>query len=241
MSNSKRSSAGDDLSQAQVDRFDRLASDYISRHDEVLRIAGGDSGFFYQKKIELILDRLRGQPRRILDYGCGIGRLTALLANAFPNAEICGYDPSAASIKEAEKAVADLSNVVLSSSFDDIENKFDMLVMAGVLHHIPDIHRTRIVHAIISRLDSDAQFFFFEHNPLSPALRLLLWIKKCDEGAELIYPWRMLRLLRKEELNDLRCEFLSFFPTFLGPLLKLERWLTGIPFGAQYLIWGKTP
>ena len=164
MSNPERSSTGDDLSQTQVDRFDRLASDYIARHDEVLCMAGGNSDYFYQKKIELILDRIKGQPRRILDYGCGTGRLTALLAKAFPNAEICGYDPSAASIEEAKKAVVDSSNIVLSTSFDSIESKFDMIVIAGVFHHIPDVHRARIVHAIISRLDSGSQLFFFEHN-----------------------------------------------------------------------------
>ncbi|MBE9180668.1 methyltransferase domain-containing protein [Oculatella sp. LEGE 06141] len=41
-----------------------------------------------------LIDKLRGQPQRILDLGCGTGSTTLLLKQAFPNAEVVGVDLS---------------------------------------------------------------------------------------------------------------------------------------------------
>ena len=41
-----------------------------------------------------LVDRIRCQPRRILDLGCGTGSTTLLLKKAFPEAEVIGIDLS---------------------------------------------------------------------------------------------------------------------------------------------------
>jgi ubiquinone/menaquinone biosynthesis C-methylase UbiE len=41
-----------------------------------------------------VCDRIQGQPRRILDLGCGTGSTTVLLKQAFPEAEVIGLDLS---------------------------------------------------------------------------------------------------------------------------------------------------
>jgi trans-aconitate 2-methyltransferase len=53
--------------------------------------------------VELIGRIPAGRYRRILDAGCGSGRLTAHLMRAFPRAEVTGLDRSAAMIEEARR------------------------------------------------------------------------------------------------------------------------------------------
>jgi 2-polyprenyl-3-methyl-5-hydroxy-6-metoxy-1,4-benzoquinol methylase len=44
---------------------------------------------------------------RVLDVGCGAGRVCAAIAKDFPRAEIVGLDPDAESIRQAEAAAAE--------------------------------------------------------------------------------------------------------------------------------------
>jgi len=234
----EREAQGGLASGEQVGMFDRVAERYAAYHDENLRLAGGDSAYFYEKKVDLIRERIRYVPRRVLDYGCGIGRLTRLLAEAFPQAEVHGVDPSTRSIGIARETCAECSNVILRTTLGDRDGDFDMAVAAGVFHHIPRRSLLGNMAAIAERLARHAAFFVFEHNPVSPALRLLLWLKQCDKGAKLVSPWRMRRLLMRTGFENVRCEFISFFPASFGPLLRLERHMSSIPCGAQYLVWG---
>lgn len=48
-----------------------------------------------------LLGRLRGEPRRIVDLGCGPGTSTQLLAARFPDAKILGVDGSERMLAEA--------------------------------------------------------------------------------------------------------------------------------------------
>lgn len=41
-----------------------------------------------------LINRIQGQPRRILDLGCGTGSTTLMLKQAFPDAEVIGLDLS---------------------------------------------------------------------------------------------------------------------------------------------------
>jgi trans-aconitate 2-methyltransferase len=50
-----------------------------------------------------LLARLDGQPRRIVDLGCGPGTSTRLIAERFPSAEVVGVDNSAAMLVEARR------------------------------------------------------------------------------------------------------------------------------------------
>lgn len=87
----------------EVKHFDDLSADYKKIHDRALFLAGGDSDHFYLQKIKMIRENIAREPASILDFGCGTGRLSVLLARSFPRAEITGFDPSTESLREAEK------------------------------------------------------------------------------------------------------------------------------------------
>jgi trans-aconitate 2-methyltransferase len=48
-----------------------------------------------------VIERIEGSPRRILDAGCGSGRVTELLIERFPDAEIVAVDASDAMVAQA--------------------------------------------------------------------------------------------------------------------------------------------
>ena len=51
-----------------------------------------------------LLARVEGQPRRVVDLGCGPGQLTGLLADRWPGADVLGVDSSAEMIDAATRA-----------------------------------------------------------------------------------------------------------------------------------------
>ena len=78
-------------------------------------------------------------PRRILDFGCGVGRV--LIPFAAVAEHVVGVDVSVSMLDEARRNCADLglANVQLVSSDDDlsqVQGEFDLVHSAIVLQHI---------------------------------------------------------------------------------------------------------
>lgn len=77
---------------------------------------------------------------RVLEIGCGIGTVTALLAGATPRGEVVGVDISPKSIERARRNLASRKNVrfVVSDMNGFAEPKpFDLVVLPDVIEHIP--------------------------------------------------------------------------------------------------------
>lgn len=83
-----------------------------------------------------------------------------------------------------------------------------------------------------------AKLFLFEHNGLSLATRALLAIAGNDKGASLLTGGHARSLLTNAGFYQVSIEYISFFPTFFGPLLAMEPHLKWCPLGAQFLAMG---
>lgn len=217
----------------QVDHFDRLSSDYKAIHDKALFLAGGASDHFYLEKIKHIQRRMFQTPKSILDFGCGTGRLTGLLAAHFPEAKIHGVDPSKDSIEQA-KAETPLS-ITYSTNLEHIpEQSYDLVIAAGVFHHIHPRDRAQNIALVHRALKPGGQFMIFEHNGLSLQTRLLLAIAGNDKGAHLLSAGQMERRLQEGKFSQIQTDYISFFPTYFSNLLKFEKHLRWCPLGAQF-------
>ena len=79
---------------------------------------------------------------RVLDVGCGNGRFARFLEERLGGAfDYCGVDESPLGLAEARKRLPSRENVVLAEA-DFLEaplpeGEFDLLVLFGVLHHVP--------------------------------------------------------------------------------------------------------
>lgn len=79
--------------------------------------------------------------RRILDAGCGNGRVTALLRSLAPaEAEVVGIDLTAADVAEANLAGLDNVRIEQGDLLGDLSSlgAFDFVYCQEVLHHTPD-------------------------------------------------------------------------------------------------------
>src|SRR5215213_255312 len=82
--------------------------------------------------------------RRILDAGCGNGRVTALLRrHADPEAEIVAIDLTAADVARANLEGAERVSVLQRDLLDDLTDlgEFDFVYCQEVLHHTADPER----------------------------------------------------------------------------------------------------
>ncbi|GMG84545.1 class I SAM-dependent methyltransferase [Paralimibaculum aggregatum] len=88
-----------------------------------------------------VADRLR-KGGRIADIGCGHGHSTLMMAEAFPNAEVVGFDFHAASIAEARAHASthDLPNLrfEVAAAKDFAGGPFDLITFFDCLHDMGD-------------------------------------------------------------------------------------------------------
>jgi SAM-dependent methyltransferase len=94
--------------------------------------------------------------RRALDFGCGVGRLSAALS---PYAEeVVGVDISAGHLREGKRILANAGannvNLVLMFSIDDIDQlgQFDLVISRIVLQHNPPPIMAAIYRKLLQRL-----------------------------------------------------------------------------------------
>lgn len=83
-------------------------------------------------------ENLRGW--RIIDWGCGVGELVALLQHK--GADMVGYDSDLEAIEVGKKQ---WSANIGSSSLCDLnvfQGQFDLLLLSHVIEHLPGIRHT---------------------------------------------------------------------------------------------------
>ena len=145
--------------------------------------------------LEFALDAVRkarprssGERVRVLDLGCGDGRVTAELARA--GAQVTGVDPSRVAIERARKTHRELDYLVVSADeglpFADVS--FDAVVCLNVLEHVVDTQRLvsearRVLvpggilsiavpfHGVFKNVFVALHSFERHHDPLEPVLR----------------------------------------------------------------------
>lgn len=215
--------------------FDHHAARYDDAIRESLPKSQSEDSYFTAYKIAILARRYTGTPRRILDFGCGIGKSLPLLEARFPGAELWGFDVSPVSLELAAHAApkarlsSDLTALPLAS--------FDIILAANVFHHIAPAERSDAMSRCASLLSPDeGRLFLFEHNPYNPATR---WVfERCvfDRGAKMLTLQESLKCGVDAELYVRRKDYTLFFPRQLSALRGLEPLLRWLPLGAQYCI-----
>lgn len=139
-----------------------------------------------------LLPALRGRRLRVLDAGCGNGRLAAFLAARVPALDYLGIDGSAELLALAHwrLAAADPAGRV-TARWAEVElaggalrrrlgsRRFDLVALFGVLHHIPGrVHRARLLARLAAHVDAGgllaASVWRFDRQPRLEA-KVLPW------------------------------------------------------------------
>ncbi|MEP6713499.1 MAG: class I SAM-dependent methyltransferase, partial [Ferruginibacter sp.] len=176
----------------------------------------------------------------ILDVGCGDGATEFFMQQYFSQWLIQGIDVSAESIRLATHKKlhrADFS-VYDGSQIPFEAEKFDIVFIAGVLHHIDYSLHSNLIKEIYRVLKTGGRLYLFEHNPLNPVTKYLVNTCVFDNEARLLKNDYTSALLRREYFKINTKKFIIFFPRkgILSKLVFLEKYLQWLPLGGQYFI-----
>ena len=219
-------------------QFDKYASGYQTILEKNLRFIPGGTDYYNQNRVRItkrvIKDTPLPSPRRILDFGAGIGLSIPHLKAEFPAAGIAICDASSESVKVAHKAHPD-TEVLDPHGLPG--NCFDLIFVAGVVHHVHPSHRMELLARIVSSLAVGGTLVLHELNPLNPVTRRLVKCCPFDDDAILISKAELIRNLDSLEGVRLIDEgFSVFLPPLLHPFSRIERLLSWCPLGAQYFV-----
>lgn len=219
--------------------FDRFAHEYQQQHAASIRLSGETPDFFARYKIADVADvlgRAGVGPRRILDFGGGVGNSLGHMRAAFPESEIVLLDPSSQSLEIAARRFPGQATF---RHFDGetipyAEGSFDLVFTACVFHHIPENMHVGLLGEINRVLAPGGSFFLFEHNPWNPLTTHAVRACRFDENAVLIDAPEMRRRIAAGGFGGTKIVYRIFFPRILAGLRPVERLLTRLPLGAQY-------
>ncbi|WP_036478011.1 class I SAM-dependent methyltransferase [Myxosarcina sp. GI1] len=128
---------------------------------------------------QAVIDAVRGNPRRILDLGCGTGSTTLMLKQAFPQAEVIGIDLSPHMLVMAEyKAkqtgldVRWLHGKAEATSFED--ESFDLVTASLLFHETPTEIAQNILTEAFRLLKSGGEVIILDGN--QKTLRHTEWL-----------------------------------------------------------------
>lgn len=194
------------------------ATEYLARADRLPHRSEGEG--------VLVRDLDSALPGRVLDLGCGDGRLTALVLAAYPGSTAtCAdmSDPMLAAVRE--RFAGDDRVTIAAHDFAaplPFEGAFDAVVTSLAVHHVSD-QRKRALYAEVAALLAPGGVFANLEIVASPTPALhdrwrdemgarddpadvlrdmasqLVWIEEAGlTNVDCIWKWRSLALLRGE-------------------------------------------
>lgn len=157
----------------QKAEFDKFADDYYDLHQKNIRYSGESPEFFAEYKIRDIFELFMNQtlnPRRILDFGAGIGTSVPHFRRFFPDASLTCLDVSE---KTLEAGLSHSPGLADFQSFDGMripshDSAFDQVFSVSVFHHIPGSAHFGLLREWLRVLKLGGTAVIFNHNPLNP-------------------------------------------------------------------------
>ncbi|MGZ6972854.1 MAG: class I SAM-dependent methyltransferase [Acidimicrobiia bacterium] len=194
------------------------AREYLGRADTLPHRGEGEG--------VLVRDLASALPGRVLDLGCGDGRLTALVLEAYPESVATCVDMSPPMLAAARDRVRDDPRVTSTAhDFADelpFDGPYDAIITSLAVHHVTD-ERKRRLYAEIAGLLAPGGVFANLEIVASPTRALhdrwrdemgarddpsdilrdmtsqLTWISEAGlENVDCIWKWRSLALMRGE-------------------------------------------
>lgn len=219
---------------SEIEKFDQVAGEYSQLHADTISASGEPVGYFAQYKIDRVKRLGVPEGASVLDYGCGIGNITELLVENFSH--VVGFDPSTGSLEVARGRMPDTSFFHDSSAVPD--SAFDVVMLAGVLHHVPPSDRLAVVSDALGKVKPGGRVIVFEHNPYNPLTRRVVDSCPFDDDAILLRPREVRSVLTEAGASAVKQDYIVFFPRALAALRPLEPALGFFVLGAQTMTVG---
>ncbi|MET0511230.1 MAG: class I SAM-dependent methyltransferase [Thermoleophilaceae bacterium] len=190
-------------------------ADYRSRADAIPHRPEGE---------RVLVEVLPASVRRVLDLGCGDGRLMAIVREARPGAGGLALDFSRPMLEAARKRFGQDSGVEvvehdLGERLPGRLGSFDLIVSSFAIHHLEDERKRDLYREVLALLEPGGAFCNLEHVasatdalheeflealaiPEDPSNKLvdvetqLRWLRELGfDDADCLWKWRELALL----------------------------------------------
>ena len=131
-------------------------------------------------------------PRRVLDFGCGVGRLLVPFAR---RAEaVVGVDVSPAMLDEARRNVGErsLTNVELMGSLEQAGRGFDFVHSFIVFQHVPASRGERLIEGLVDALAEGGvgAIHVTFSNELGRRTRVFRWARRTLPFVHALWNWK---------------------------------------------------
>ncbi|MBX9943600.1 MAG: class I SAM-dependent methyltransferase [Reyranella sp.] len=231
--------------------FDDYAAEYRGGLDNpIKRLMGSSPDQFIAVKARWLLRRepeLAAGGLAVLDYGCGVGSLMRVLVGLGARADFTGCDISTGMLRQVEKrwpaALGKTPRLApqqgARTPFAD--GQFDIATISAVLHHVPVDERPAVYAELGRVLKPGGRLYIFEHNPRNPLVRYVIARTPIDRNAILLDPTEVRHGLLDAARYDLDTDYLMFMPPGIAVLRGVDRLLTWLPLGAQYVVTARKP
>lgn len=220
-------------------QFDAYALTYDAALKQGLSLSGESKDYFARERVRWIAGRLRKlrvEPARVLDYGCGTGSAGPEFLRHFNVRSVVGVDASAGILDAARREHRDRRLEFRLPADAEPSGDFDLAFCNGVFHHIEPAQRLEVLSYIHRSLAAGGYFALWENNPWNPGTRLVMRRIPFDRDAKLLSAPHARRLLRRAGFRVVTTDFLFLFPRPLAALRPLEARAAWVPAGAQYLV-----
>jgi|SoiMethySBSTD1v2_1073268.scaffolds.fasta_scaffold12717_6 SAM-dependent methyltransferase len=224
-------------------QFDTIAPSYRQSILPWMKITGESLEFYARCRIQWTSRKLKAQgirPKRIMDFGCGVGGAIPFLQEEFgASTEIIGVDVSRNSLELAASKYA--SDRVTFEYLDHHSPKqnLDLVYCNGVFHHLHGSERDVAAKYVRDCLRPDGYFALWENNPWNPLMRYNMSHAEIDKDAEPIPAISGRKIVTRNGFDLISTEHLFIFPALLGFLRPLESLARSIPIGAQYVLFSR--
>jgi 2-polyprenyl-3-methyl-5-hydroxy-6-metoxy-1,4-benzoquinol methylase len=225
--------------------FDQYGSNYQHVVQRAIDFAGLEYEFFVKAKARIIQQLVAefdqaAEVINLLDVGCGVGALHDHLGDTF--ARICGVDVSKVSIEAAKARHPEIEyRVMEANQIPYPAAAFDIVTAINVLHHVDPEARRDFVFELKRVIRPHGIVCIIEHNPFNPLTRLVVFRCPFDRDAHLLRAAQANRLLEAAGFAHVQASYFLLIPFSSKPARSLERWLSALPFGAQYAAVGERP
>lgn len=214
--------------------FDEYSDGYEKLLQDQLFFFSGDRSYFSRYKIETLRRFYPDGFSEILDFGAGIGLSIPHVSELFPQARITATDISQASLRYIKDKFSDVR--VLGDT-DVNAQKFDLILVLTVMHHVAPNLQPALMARLESMLTDNGVICIFEHNPYNPVTQRMVSTCPFDEDAILLSRKETIGLFEKHTtMKVAHSGYTLFFPELLSRLRPLERFLSPIPLGGQYFV-----
>lgn len=166
--------------------FHGIEGGYLTRgaavtYDPITRYALPPSEIWMR---EDTVGKIAGQPRRILDLGCGTGSTTLLLKEQFPQAEVFGLDLSPYMLAMAESKARDAGLEInwqhgQAEATEYADASFDVVTASLLFHETPAAIAGSILQEAFRLLVPGGQFIAFDGH--QKTLRQTQWLRDIFE------------------------------------------------------------